>query len=238
MYYLLPGSPLVSCLAQVEVELLIGQLRIFGKLLFFSILGVISLHRQFENCLDLARCQLLHGHHYCNVAFNHELLMDGLPCSVHAHHVHPGTLHTSELLGFDVQSSQELLPLSILVPPDQVVYGFGMFLVQQLILLVDGHRLFVFLLEATRGVLLLLHDIPVSHCLAVLCQEVLLRLALLSLVPNSLSHVDDFSSEITVFPLPSLLYHNFQISVALPTRSETLNHGFLRWYFWLIYACH
>ena len=236
MYYLLPGSPLVSCLAQVEVELLVGQLWILSKLLFLSILSVISLHRQFENCLDLARGKLLHGHHYCNVALNHELLMDGLPCSVHAHHVHPGTLHTSELLGFDVQSSQELLPLSILVPPDQVVYGFGMFLVQQLILLVDGHRLFVFLLEATRGVLLLLHDIPVSHCLAVLCQEVLLCLALLSLVSHSLSYVDDFSSEITVFPLPSLLNHHLQIRISLPTRSETLNHGFLWWYFRLIHS--
>lgn len=127
-----------------------------------------------------------------------------------------------------------LLGFAPLVPVDQLLQGFHVLLLNELLFLLMRFHSVEVLAHAALDLLLSLHTVPVLYRRRVLRKEVLLDVLLLSLVADAKGDFHDLLPEVFVVLLLRLFDHRFQVGVVLLVLSELLQHCLLWGKFWLV----
>jgi len=155
-------------------------------------------------------------------------LVDPLVENVDRHDVCPGSLHGQLVDSLKLQHCYGLSLYAVLIPLYQPLYRFLVVIGEQFFLLFNSRVHFLFLVEFTHNLLLLLLLLPITNGLRMLRHEIFLRSVHVALLPNRFSSQHDMHSEVFVIFFASFFDHEHSVLEVEIVADEVSDHVFLR----------
>ena len=149
----------------------------------------------------------------------------------------PCAFHCELVNGLVIHAAEGVFADAVLVPSDQVVDGFLLSLIHELLLLLLRLDCFLSFANLVIHRIVLGHVLPVFDILGVLCNEILLRLIHLFLLFDLESSFNDLHSKAFIVTLTRFFDHSSQVIVILFVVFEVSDHVFLRRDFWFVDSC-